>query len=295
MTRHRIVQVLLVALASLASLAAPTLRAQCAPAVQRLIVERKFDQAQTELEAQLKRVPGDAAAMNCMGRLLLEQDESSHAVEWLEKAVAANGKSAQHHLWLGIALRTEGGKAAMLRAPGFVSRMKAELEQALALDPTLVDARFALLQFYVGAPAIMGGSMPKAREQVAEMLKLNPMRGHIGAGVVAEQEKDYAAAEKEFLAAIAVRPDSDVTYSAAGAFYRRRERWADAIGMYEKQLKTMPSDATPTKVSNAHYFLGLAHEKSGHRDTAKAEYQAAIAANPKNEDAKKALASSKDD
>jgi tetratricopeptide (TPR) repeat protein len=120
------------------------------------------------------------------------------------------------------------------------------------------------------------------------------MRGHIGYAFIADQEKDYPAAEREFLAAIALGPDSDATYGAAGGFYRRRERWADAIVMYEKQLKTMPKDATPMRVSNAHYFLGVGHEKRGHRDKAKAEYRSAIAANPKNEDAKKALASLND-
>ena len=64
--------------------------------------------------------------------------------------------------------------------------------------------------------------------------------------------------------------------------------------MYEKQLKTMAKDAYPTKVSSAHYFLGLSEEKTGRRDKAKAEYQTAIAANPKNEDATKALASLND-
>jgi tetratricopeptide (TPR) repeat protein len=258
-----------------------------------MIADRRQDDARAGLEVQLKRTPNDAAAMECLGRLLLDQDESAGAVEWLEKAVAIDGKNAQHHLSLGMALRAEGGKASMLRAPSIVGRMKAELEQAVALDPALVEARYVLLQFLVQAPPMMGGSIPKAREQAAELLKLSPMRGHIGYGVVAEQEKDYVAAEKEFLAAIATRPDSDVTYSATGAFYRRRERWTDAIAMYEKQLKFMLKDASPTRVSNAHYFLGLAHEKSGHGDRAKTEYQAAIAANPKNEDAKKALASLK--
>jgi tetratricopeptide (TPR) repeat protein len=290
MIRHRFFQILLAAV----PLTAVPLRAQCVPAIQRLITDRNYEKARTELDARIKRVPSDDSAMHCMGRLSLEQNEFGDAVDWLDKATTLNGKSAQHHLWLALALRAEGQKAGMLRAPALIGRMKTELEQALALDPTLVDARYALLQFYASVPEMMGGSILKAREQAAEILKLNPMRGHIGYAFVADQEKDYAASEKEYLAAIALKPDSDVTYGAAGAFYRRRERWPDAIVMYEKQLKTMPRDATPTKVSNAHYFLGMAREKSGHRDKAKAEYQAAITANPMNEDAKKALASLKD-
>ena len=290
MTRER---VLLILLAIGAAAMPPVLDAQCNPSAQRLITNRKYDEARAELEAQLKRAPGDDGAMECIGRLLLDQGESAGAMDWLEKAVALNAKSAQHHLSLGLALRAEAGKANMLRAPVLFGRMKAEYEQAVALDPALVDARYALLQVLIQVPPAMGGSIAKAREHSAELLKLNPIRGRLGYALAAEQEKDFVGAEKEFLAAIAVRPDSDVAYGATGAFYRRRERWNDAIVMYEKQLKAMPKDATPTRISNAHYFLGMAHDKRGHADKAKAEYQAAIAANPKNEDAKKALAALK--
>jgi len=104
MTR-RISQILLVIGASLVPVA---LHAQCVPAVQRLITDRKYDDARADLQAQLKRAPNDDAAMHCMGRVLLEQGESGDAVGWLEKAVKINGKSAQHHLWLGNALGAEG-------------------------------------------------------------------------------------------------------------------------------------------------------------------------------------------
>jgi cytochrome c-type biogenesis protein CcmH/NrfG len=88
MTRNTIAQMLLVAAASLA---APSLHAQCVPAVQRLIATLKYDEARTQLEAQLKRAPSDDAAMHCMGRVLLEQDRTGDAVDWLEKAIAVNG------------------------------------------------------------------------------------------------------------------------------------------------------------------------------------------------------------
>jgi hypothetical protein len=46
---------------------------------------------------------------------LHEQGASSDAVDWLEKAVKINGQSAQHHQWLGTALRAEAPKANMLK------------------------------------------------------------------------------------------------------------------------------------------------------------------------------------
>jgi len=131
----------------------------------------------------------------------------------------------------------------------------------------------------------------KMRLHAAEILKVNAVRGHMGYGRIAEQEKDYASAEKEFLLGITARPDSEVAYSAAGGFYRRRERWAKAIAMYRKQLAAMPKDPSLTRLSNAHYSLALSLQGSGRPDLAKPEFQAAVAANPDNANASKALAS----
>ena len=58
-------------------------------------------------------------------------------------------------------------------------------------------------------------------------------------------------------------------------------------------LDNQPKDAAAVNISNAHYFLGLVHEQRGRRDQAKTEYQAAVAANPKHDDAKKALSAVK--
>ena len=319
----------LVRAVSLAALTtATTLRAQCNPTVQRLITDRNYAGAKAQVQAQVARSPNDDAAMHCLGRLLLDQGQASDAVQWLEKAVALSEQNALHHLWLGNALRAEALSASPLRRPFVVGRMKTTLEQAVAIDPSLVDARYGLLQFYTMAPAMMGGGMPRAREQAAELMKLSPTRGHMGYAIVAEQDKDYAAAEKEFLTAIAVGPDSEAAYNAAASFYRRRERWTDAVAIYHKLMTANPeaanahlrvgdvyinnlktydqgenevrlwlakpaADPSGTNGSTAHYLLGVVHQQGGRRDQAKAEYQSAIAANPKNEDAKKALASLK--
>jgi tetratricopeptide (TPR) repeat protein len=305
----------IVLLATIAAGAAATpLYAQCAP--------------RAELEARLARTPNDDAAMECLGRALLDAGDSGRAVDWLERAVKANGRSAPHHLWLGHALRDETIKAGTLRQPFLARRMKGEYEQAVALDPALVDARHWLLLFYTNAPAMMGGNMTAAREQAAAILTLDPARGHIDYATIAEQEKDYAAAERELLAAIAAAPATAALYEAAGQFYRRRQRWPEAIAIYETLLTAKPEavnahlslgrvyvnslkdydrgekevrlwlasrppDAPAANVSNAHYCLGVVHDQRGRRDQAKVEYQAALAANPNNDDAKKALASAR--
>src|SRR4029079_10190051 len=106
--------------------------------------------------------------------------------------------------------------------PFIIRRFKAANERALTLDPTLVDARRNLVMFYAMAPGFMGGEMNRAKQQAAEIMKLNPMRGHTANGVIAERAGDKLTAEKEFLAAIAIAPDSVGAYQSTALFYTRQ-------------------------------------------------------------------------
>src|SRR5579859_2769144 len=74
--------------------------AQCSPPAQRLIADRKFEEARAETQALLKANPNNDAALECMGRAYMNENKSGPAVDWFEKAVKANDNSAQHHLWL---------------------------------------------------------------------------------------------------------------------------------------------------------------------------------------------------
>ena len=142
------------------------------------------------------------------------------------------------------------------------------------------------------------------------------------------REKKNAEAEKEFLAAQQVAPDSSGPGYSLGLHYQNIERWADAFAVYdrmekrfpsewavrfhigrtaalsgqqldrgERELKallaTPPADMTKPTVAGAHHRLGMIYEKQGKKDLARAEYQQAVAINPQNEAAKRSLAALK--
>jgi len=69
-----------------------------------------------------------------------------------------------------------------------------ELEQAVALDPSLIDARLDLVRFYVVAPRIVGGSMRKARDEANEIAKRDAALGAFALGYIAYREKAYGPA-----------------------------------------------------------------------------------------------------
>jgi len=318
---------MVVAAVAIPMLVSPT-HAQCAPGTQKLIDDHKLDEARAEVQALLKKNASDDVALHCMGMIYVAQDKSGDAEEWFEKAIKVNDNSSAHHLWLGNAIGDQAEHASKLKQPFMARRIKSEFERAVQLDPTSIDARHGLIQFYSQAPGVMGGSMDKAKEQAREIQKVNAMRGHIEMGSLLDRDKDVAGAEHEFEAAIVASPDSAPGYNSLASLYRRQKRYADAVPVYERLLKARPDlvnarlniaynlalsgqgldrgerearqwftepprDTPAATMSSAHYILGIIYEKQAKKDAAREEYAAAVAANPKNEEAKKALANLK--
>jgi tetratricopeptide (TPR) repeat protein len=302
--------------------------AQCAGAAQEAFQERRWDDARAAAQAQLTESPGHAATLYCIGRIAYANGKSGEAVDWFEKAIKVEANSALYHLWLGNALGDEAQRANKLRQPFLARRVKSEFERAVALDPSSIDARKGLIGFYSIAPGIMGGSMERAKAEAAEIGKLNAMRGHLEMGLLFEREKKLAAAESAFKAAVDASPDSLAGYYGIGAFYQRHTRWDDAFAVYERLIQLKPAEAvahyqygrtaalsgknlergerelqslldeppkdfSPLSVAAVSLRLGNIYEKQGKTDLARSAYEQALKLNPKNEDARKALAAIK--
>ncbi|HEY4307240.1 MAG TPA: tetratricopeptide repeat protein [Gemmatimonadaceae bacterium] len=300
------------------------LSAQCAPVVQHLVTDRRYDDAKAEVRALLKHNEKDDSALHCMGTILIESGDSKGSVEWFEKAIDANDKSSAHHLWLANALGEQAEHTSKIKLPFLARRIKSEFDRAAQLDPSSIDARHGLIEFYSQAPGVMGGSMDRAKDQAREILKLSAWRGHYEMGRLLERDKDVAGAEKDYIAAVTAAPDSTPAYQYLGAFYRRQKRYDDALKTYETALQhrpdangfhltiantlfvsgqnldrgerearewlaSAPADAPKVNLATAHYLLGQFAEKSGKKDVAKAEYQQALTIVPSYSDAKKAL------
>ena len=282
--------------------------------------------ARAELAAVLRHNPKDATALFYSGRVALQQGMSGESVDWFEKAIATDATNAEYHVWLGSALGEEAQRASKFRQPFLARRVRTEFELATKLDPRNLLAHIGLMQVYGLLPGIMGGSMERAHQQVSMIATLSPLYGHLGAGFLAQREKNNALAEREYEAGIAAAPDSAAGYLSLGMLYQREERWADAFATYDRLLKRRPDDlgaqfqigrtaalsgsnldrgeqslklwlATPPKdaraasVAGAHHRLGQIYQKRGRLDAARAEYDEAVRLDPKNEDARTSLAS----
>ena len=312
----------------LALLLFPVALAAQTPTAAELFAARKLDEAKAAYQAILAKDRNNADALFHMGRIADLQEKSGEAVDWYEKAVKQDDGNALYHFRLGSALGDEAQKASKIRQPFLARRVKAEFERAVALDPTMLDARLGLVDFYSVAPGVMGGSMEKAREQAAEIGKLNVMRGHMARARIAMREKNDSAAFAAFEAAIAAAPDSTPAYYSLSSLYRSRTRWADALQVMDRLINARPNEApahawygiisanggiemergerelkwylanpvpndSPRSTANVRFRLGTIYEKTGRKEEARGAYKEALRIVPDHAEAKKALAALK--
>jgi tetratricopeptide (TPR) repeat protein len=272
---------------------------------------------------------GGADATYYLGRIAVIEDRSDDAVALFERAVKADDRNADYHAWLGIALGLQAREAGRFRQALLGKRAKAAFERAVTLDPRHLDAREGLVRFYSIAPAIAGGSKRRAREHATEIARVSPMRGHVGTGMILENEKDFAAAERAYKAAASAAPDSAAPYMALGALYQRIGRWALAFDAYERVLalagvefpvqlsahyqfgrtgalsgerldeserslkrwlQRAPAGTSPRRVARTRARLGMIYARQGRHDLARAEFEHALRLNSRDPDAREGLA-----
>jgi len=252
------------------------------------------------------------------------EQKPDKADDEFEKAVKLEDANAVYHFWLGRAVGDQAGDANPLRQPGLARRTKAEFERAAALAPDYVDAREGLVEYYLAAPGILGGSKDKARAEAAEIAKRNPFRGGVLGVTIALRTNDTTAAIRGYEALIAANPDSVGLYGSLATLLGAQRRWSDAwtaidrlnalrpdwlparyafgrmaaesgerLEQGEAALRaylTQPPQAGQPSHAGAHWRLGMIAEKRGDRAGARREFEAALALDPNLAGAKAGLA-----
>jgi tetratricopeptide (TPR) repeat protein len=118
--------------------------------------------------------------------------------------------------------------AGPLKQLGLARRFHKEAEVAVALDPKRFDAQDALLMFFLKAPGVMGGGKDKAQAKVAEIAKLDPVKGAFAHARLALANHDSAAALADYRRAVALVPnDYEPRITLANALAARND-WVGA-------------------------------------------------------------------
>lgn len=185
---------------------------------------------------------GTAQAHNlaCRVRFMLAQRDA--ALKECEQAVRLDEQSSNDHLWLGRVLGEKAARATFLNAFSLAKRVRAEFEESVRIDPRNAEALSDLGEFYLRAPAILGGGVDKAQGIAAQLDKVDPARAHEMRGRIAEAAKDYGTAEREFKQAVAAGAHPAFQWVALAGFYRQREQWIEMETALQNGLNAAEQD-----------------------------------------------------
>ena len=205
----------------------------------KLFEDRKYEESKTLLSPIDDDDHDYAAAQYYLGRIAYAKKEYDDAAEYFEEATEANDKVADYFNWLGNTYGTIAGDANPLRQGMLAPKMKSAWEKAIALDSKNLDARTSLIQYYLQAPGILGGSVEKAIEVAGQVLKLKPAEGHGQLGNIYMHEKKTTEAEKEFI----LMAKTDPAYASALAnFYTGQKQYDKAFQLFEEAIQKTPAD-----------------------------------------------------
>ncbi len=240
-----------------------------------LFEKHQYGEAAKLLAAAVEAEPGNAKAHAYYGMALANSTRDlDGAVAHLEKATALAPTSSHYQVWLGAAYSSKAGTAGLFKAASLAGKAKAAFERAVQLNPASVEARGALLDYYLLAPGIVGGSVAKAREQAAAVASMDPYQGHLASARIAEYEKKWADAEKAYRAALALKDDRGVLHNQLGYLLLRQGHNDDAVGEFRRYVELDPADA------NSHDSLGEGLAAAGKLDDSVASYRKALELNP---------------
>jgi tetratricopeptide (TPR) repeat protein len=287
----------------------PWIAASAAPSPENLLAQGRVDDAVSSLQNTISTAPGDADAYNLLCRAYFVLDNWDAATKACEKAVALQPSNSDFHLWLGRVYGEKADRSNFVVAAGLAKKLRNEFETAVRLDPSNLEARADLAQFYVEAPGIVGGGKDKAENQAREIARLDPAQGQLVEAWIAEKKKDPSSAEQHFRDAVQLSHGKPGAWLNLAQFYRRTRqtnKMQDAIEhaiaadggnrvlMQVAEILKRNKNQLPQAVEllhqylssptvedapafKAHYLLGTIYEEQGNTEGAAQEYRSALA------------------
>jgi tetratricopeptide (TPR) repeat protein len=176
-------------------------------------------------------------------RARLRAGDIDAAVEASDRAVKALSDNATAWWWAGRAYGQRAMRANVLSMAKWAGRSRNALEQAVALDPAHIDARFDLLSYYLMAPGIVGGGRDKALQQAATIAAQDAAMGKVAQARIAAADKQPERAESLFAEALALDPDNRLARLSLAALAGQRNDWEAARAVWQAQLDRDPAHA----------------------------------------------------
>ncbi len=207
----------------------------------KLFNQEKYALAKPLFENELKDSPYHVKIIEHLGDISIHLNNLDKAISYYRMLIKLKPDEANFFYKYGGALGLKsqaGGKWVAIR---LIGDMKDSFEKAISLKSNHLEARWALIEYYLQVPGLFGGSEKKAQNYANQLMKFSPVDGYLARGKIDEYFERYKSAEINYLKAIQIGGPK-TTYDRLTALYKVKllqpEKAIKVIEGYQEKIKS---------------------------------------------------------
>ena len=186
-----------------------------------LFQQGKYELAKSIFEQILKAEPKNYKAIEYLGDIAGQARNWDEALNYYKKLKNSNPKDANYQYKYGGALGMKAKEGSKFAALGMLDDVENAFLTAAKLDNKHIESRWALVEFYLQIPGVLGGSEKKAQKFANELLIISPVDGYLARGRIQEYFSRYLKAEPEYKKALEIG-QSKTTYQKLYNLYTNK-------------------------------------------------------------------------
>lgn len=213
-----------------------------------LLDKKKYEQAETVIENHVLENPNDITSIELLGDAYAYQEKWDEAIAQYEKLIDLNPNNAEFQYKYGGAMGMKALEVNKVSALFMIDDVEDAFLKAIELDKDHINARWALVEYYVQLPGIIGGSVNKSLQFANELEAISKVDGYLAKGYVYEYDDEPELAEKYYKMAIEIG-GSLTCYEKLTTFYEKQKQPEHAIQNIEASQQKYERNAL-------HYQIG---------------------------------------
>jgi len=194
---------------------------------------KEYSRAEVVLQTYLNTHPNNVKALELLGDTYALQENWDKAITVFEQLAEVDPSSANYHYKYGGVLGMKAINTNKITAFFLVDDIEEELKLAAELDPSHIEVRWALIDYYIQTPNIVGGSKEQALKYAEELEIISPVDGYLSKGYIYEYNDAPNLAEQYYKMAIEVG-GSVTCFQKLTSFYENQDRPLEAISNIER-------------------------------------------------------------
>jgi tetratricopeptide (TPR) repeat protein len=191
---------------------------------EKVLMQGRADDAIAKLHAMIAVNPRDGRAHLLLCRAFYAEELADQAISECETVLSTLSSDSKAQDWMGRAYGMKASRSGPIAGFKLASRVRVAFETAVELDPRNDDAVNDLSEYYIGAPALVGGGVDKALALATRVESQLPQTAHRIRALAAEKQHDPDTAEREFKAAVGEGGSPDAWFDLGHFYYRRGQK-----------------------------------------------------------------------